>query len=67
MQIHPDNTNIKADPQSTNKKNKEIINIRNNQIVPMDTSLEQIESNIYRSPSPIQLSHNQINHVNLSY
>lgn len=33
----------------------------------MDTSLEQINSNNYRSPSPIHLSNTQINHVNLSY
>ena len=40
MQVHPDNTTVKGDPQtvSLNKKNKEIINIKNNQIVPMDTS-----------------------------
>ena len=69
MQVHPDNTTIKGDPQtvSPNKKNKEIINIKNNHIVPMDTSLEQIDSNMYRSPSPIHLSNNQINQINLSY
>ena len=69
MQVHPDNTTEKRDPQtqSPNTKNKDIINIKNNQIVPMDTSLEQINSNNYRSSSPIHLSNAQINHVNISY
>ena len=69
MQIHPDNTTEKGEPkaQFPNKKNKDIINIKNNQIVPMDTSLEQINSNNYRSSSPIHLSNAQINHVNISY